>query len=326
MAKPVYYGGQALIDGVMMQGPGGYAMAARDPNGDIVYKTGQRKMLKQKHKILGLPFLRGIISFAESMGVGFGALSWSAVQAGESEEEKLTWKEIALAIVIAVALSVVVFVAVPVFLASFALDYVGYFGRSLIEGLLRIGLFIAYIVLIRKMEDIKRVFQCHGAEHKTINAWEAGEKLTVKNVQKYTTINPRCGTSFVFMAMIMMIIVFTFIGNTTVLGRIGIKVLCMPLVVGISYEVYRLPLRFPNNIIVRVLTAPGLWLQKLTTNEPTDAQVEVAIGSLLLVPGFPGRAQNELPPRMYEEGSIKPEVSDKETPKTAVSAVTAEMP
>ena len=324
MAKPVYYGGQALIDGVMMQGPGGYAMAVRDAKGGIVYKTGQRKMLKQKYKFFGLPIIRGLVSFVESMAVGFGALSWSAVQAGESEEEKLTWKEIVLAVLIAVALSVVIFVAVPVFLASFALDYVGYFGRSFIEGLLRIGLFIGYVLLIRNMEEIKRVFQCHGAEHKTINAWEAGKKLTVKNVQEFTTINARCGTSFVFMAMIMMIIVFTFIGNTTVLARIGIKVLCMPLVVGISYEIYRLPLRFPNNIIVRALTAPGLWLQRLTTNEPTDEQVEVAIGSLLMVPAFPGRAQNDLPPNMYEESSRPEPEAEPEKPKAA--AISAEMP
>ena len=300
-----YFGGQALIEGVMMQGSAGYSMAARVADGSIVYKNGGRKTLRQKYPILGLPFIRGIFSFGESMLTGFSSLAWAAFQSGEEEEEKLTWKEMAFAIVFSLFMTICFFVVLPVFVASFSLEYVGFFGRSLIEGLLRIGLFLAYVVAISRIPDIARVFEYHGAEHKTINAWEAGLPITVENVRKQSTLNCRCGTSFVLMSMIMMVIIFTFVGNTDVIGRMLTKIVAMPFVLGISYEVFRLPLKHPDNIIVKALITPGMWLQKLTTREPDDKEIEVAIAALLLVPEFPGAANNDLPPNVIHEDDYK---------------------
>lgn len=306
---PEYFGGQALIEGVMMQGTKGYAMASRAADGRIIYKQGQRRTLKERFPLLGLPLIRGVISFCESMYVGFSSLTWSAFQAGEEEEEKLSWKEMAVAIVGALALTIVFFVILPVFAASFSVQYVGAFGRSLLEGLIRVALFLAYVAAISRMPEIHRVFQYHGAEHKTINAWEAGLPLTVANVKRQSRLNCRCGTSFILMSMIMMVLIFTFVGNTDPLHRILIKIAAMPLVMGVAYEVFRLPLKYPNNPIVRVLTAPGLWLQHLTTQEPDGRQIEVALAALLKVPGFPGAVSNELPPNVVSESQAAAVVS-----------------
>lgn len=302
-----YFGGQALMEGVMMQGSRGYSMAARLPDGRIVYKTGSRASLKSRFKILGLPLIRGVVSFCESMYVGFSALTWSAFQAGEEEEEKLTWKDMALAIVMALALTIIFFVVLPVFAASFALDLLGPFGRSLIEGIIRVALFLGYIAAISRLPDIARTFQYHGAEHKTINAWEAGLPLTVENIKKQSRINCRCGTSFIMMSLLLMVVIFTFIGNTNVAGRIITKIIAMPLVMGIAYEVFRLPLKYPDNPLVKILIAPGLALQKLTTQEPDDKQIEVGLCALLTVPAFPGAADNALPANIITEDALQAE-------------------
>ncbi len=304
---PEYFGGQALIEGVMMQGSQGYAMAARAAGGRIVYKCGKRRSFKSRSKLFGLPLIRGVISFAESMYVGFSSLTWSAFQSGEEEEEQLSWKEMAFAIVSALLLTIVFFVILPVFAASFTLEYLGPFGRSLVEGLIRVAIFLGYVIAIRRLPDIARVFEYHGAEHKTINAWEAGLPLTVANVKKQSRINCRCGTSFIMMSLILMVIVFTFIGNTSVLGRIATKIIAMPLVMGIAYEVFRLPLKYPNNKLVQILIAPGLWLQRLTTKEPDAQQIEVALTALLKVPAFPGAAYNQPPANIISEAELEAE-------------------
>lgn len=286
MTKP-YYGGQAVLEGVMMQGPKGKAIVCRDAQGRLVRKISSSASIREKYPILKCPIIRGCIAFGESLIKGMQDITWSAAQAGESEEDQLSKKDMAIAIILAVVLTVVLFIAIPVFAANYIRPYVGDFGRSLAEGLLRLAIFIGYVVAISRMSDIKRLFQYHGAEHKTIFAYEAGKVLTVENVRPYTTIHPRCGTSFLLMAMIIMIIVFTFVGRTDPLERILIKILCMPIVAGVSFEVYRLPLKFPNNIFVRALTAPGMWMQRLTTGEPDDEQLAVAIASMTSVPGFP---------------------------------------
>ncbi|MGI5824127.1 MAG: DUF1385 domain-containing protein, partial [Bacillota bacterium] len=293
--KPIYYGGQALMEGVMMQGNGGYSMAVRTADGKIVYKNGKRKTVMDKHKIWRLPVLRGLASFCSSMYFGMSTLAWSAFWAGEDDEESLSWKEIAIAIALALVFSIGLFVVLPVFLASFSVDYIGHFGRSALEGVLRIGVFLLYVLLIRKMPDVARVFQYHGAEHKTISTNEAGDDLTAAAAKKYSTIHCRCGTSFIFMTLIMMIVIFTFIGNYSVMGRIATKILVMPLVFGISYEVFRLPLKFPNSRIVKILIAPGLWMQRLTTMEPDEKMLEVGITALMTVPGFPRADEFPLP-------------------------------
>lgn len=302
MKKP-YYGGQAVIEGVAMQGPEGKAIACRKTNGEIVIKIDQKPSIKKRYPILAKPVIRGFISFAESMISGIKDITWSAAQIDEDESETIGTKEMVLSIALAFIIAVGLFVALPVFLANFAYPFVGDFGRSFFEGLLRAGFFILYIVIISRLEDIKRLFAYHGAEHKTISTYEAGERLTVANARPHSTIHPRCGTSFILMAMMIMIIFYTFVGQTDPLHRILIKVICLPLVAGISYELYRLPLFFPNSILVRTLVAPGLWLQKLTTKEPDDSQLEVAIAALKAVPGF-----------IYEEDVSETSTDDESTP------------
>ena len=280
------YGGQAVIEGVMMQGPEGKAIACRREQGDIVCRVEQKPALKEKYPIVKLPIIRGCVSFVMSLVSGMQDLGWSAAQAGEAEEEKLSTRDMVIAVVIAMVVAVVFFVALPVFVGSFSLQYVGPFGRSLLEGVLRIGLFLGYVILIGRMPDIRRVFAYHGAEHKTINAYEAGEELSPENVRRHSVVHTRCGTSFILMTVLLMIIIFTFVAQVGPVQRVLIKLAMMPLVAGMAYELYRLPLRFPKSLIVRILTAPGLAVQRLTTREPDDAQLEVAICALTSVPGF----------------------------------------
>ena len=316
--KPIYYGGQALMEGVMLQGGGAYSMAVRTADGKIVYKNGKRQTVMDKHKIWRLPILRGLASFCSSMYFGMSTLTWSAFWAGEDEEETLSMKEIVLAIVLALVFSIGLFVVLPVFLANFAWEYVGNFGRSLLEGCLRIGVFLLYVVLIRRMPDVARVFQYHGAEHKTISTNEADDDLTAQAAMKYSTIHCRCGTSFILMAMIIMVLVFTFVGNYGVAGRIATKIVLMPVVFGVSYEIFRLPLKFPNSKIVKILTAPGLAMQKLTTMEPDEEMLEVGMTALLTIPGFPKAADYPLPDNVMSEEEYKAwqESKNKETAET----------
>ncbi|MDO4581652.1 MAG: DUF1385 domain-containing protein [Bacillota bacterium] len=282
----IRYGGQAVIEGVMMAGPNGKAIAVRNEDGTIVYKIDEKHLSAGAQRRRKLPFLRGIFNFGASMISGMKDLTWSAAQAGETEDEKLTTWDLVLAVFLALVLTLVFFVAVPVFAGTFLHPYVGDFGRSLIEGILRAGLFLAYVLLISRMEDIRRIFAYHGAEHKTINAFEAGAPLTPQSVAAYSRIHTRCGTSFILMAMIVMIILFTFVGQTAAGYRIVIKIVLLPLVAGLSYELFRLPLKYPNNAFVKALVAPGLAMQRLTTREPDERQLEVAISALKAVPGF----------------------------------------
>ena len=281
------YGGQAVIEGVMMAGPKGKAIAVRNEDGNIVYKVDSQLPLSKRYKVFKLPIIRGVGSFATAMVSGIKDLTWSAAQAGETEDDKLTTADIVWAVLIALVFSVAIFIAIPVFASTWLHPYVGDFGRSLIEGILRAGLFIGYVAFISRMNDIKRLFAYHGAEHKTINAYEAGAKLEPKTVSEYSRIHTRCGTSFILMAMLLMIIVFTFVGQTdSAITRILIKIACMPVIAGLAYELFRLPLKFPDSKIVKALVAPGLAMQRMTTREPDEEQIAVGIAALQAVPGF----------------------------------------
>jgi len=283
MGKPCQYGGQAVIEGVMMLGSGGSAIAVRKPSNEIVLKESSRLPLREKYPVLKWPLIRGCVSLFESLILGMQAITWSASQVGQSEEEQLKPWEMAVTIVVAVALGIGLFIIVPVSLAAFTLPYVGQFGRSALEGLIRAGLFLGYIGAIGRMKEIQRIFAYHGAEHKTISTYEAGEELTPENARKYSTIHPRCGTSFILMVMLLMIFIFTFVGRTGVFYRILIKVAMMPVVAGLAYEVIKFSGKNSKSKLVQALVAPGLWLQKLTTREPDDAQLEVAIAALKAV-------------------------------------------
>lgn len=272
-------GGQAVIEGVMMRGPKLIATAVREPSGTITVKTEPVTSISDRYPILKKPMIRGVIALVESLVYGLRALSFSAQAAGE-EGEELSNKEIAMTMLFSVGLAIVLFVVIPTYAAKYIHSAVTDATLlNLMEGLLRLVIFLAYIAGISMMKDIQRVFQYHGAEHKTIHAYEAGVPLEVANVQQYSTLHPRCGTNFLLIVMIVSIIVFAFLGWPDLWLRIASRIVLMPLVAGIAYEIIRFAGRSDSKWVAYAIL-PGLWLQKLTTREPSDDQIEVAIRSL----------------------------------------------
>lgn len=282
MPENFQYGGQAVIEGVMMRGPRDLAVAVRKSSGDIVTDIQGLTSLSQKYPFLKWPLLRGVLALFEAMVIGIKVLTYSANMAADEgeEEEILTGKEIAVTVILAIGLAVLLFIVIPTAAAFFLQAYVDFFWQNLIEGMLRIAIFLAYVISIGMMSDIRRVFQYHGAEHKVIHAYEAGERLTVDNVRKYTTLHPRCGTSFLLFVLVLTIFLFSFLHTPDIWSRIGSRILLLPVVAGISYEFIKWSGKYYRRNWVRFLIAPGLWLQKLTTREPDDSQVEVAICAL----------------------------------------------
>ncbi len=274
------YGGQAVIEGVMMRSPLKYAIAVRRPDKEIILKMGKLKSLSNKLKFLKWPIFRGIINLVESLVLGLKALTYSAEQA-TGEEEKINSVEMFFTILIAFGLFIVFFIALPTAIAKYLDKYLSnLIIYNLFEGILRISIFITYLFFISKLKDIKRVFEYHGAEHKVIYTYEAGEELNVDNVKKYSTLHPRCGTSFIFIVLIMSILVFSLLGKQTLLLRIAYRIAIIPIIAGLSYEILKLSAKNMNKNIVKWAVMPGLWFQKLTTSEPDDAQIEVAIKAL----------------------------------------------
>jgi len=290
-------GGSALIEGIMMRGPNKQAIAVRGKDG-LVIKEENITPLKDKYPILGWPIIRGVVGFGVSMGAAMKALSFSAEAAGldESESKFEKWLEnkfgnaavmkfiTVFAAIIGGLLAVGLFIVLPVFLAGLYTDYVGELGnyRAAFEGGVRLIIFFIYIVLVSQMSDMKRVFAYHGAEHKTIHCYEAGDELTVENVRKHSRFHPRCGTSFLFMVIIIGIIAFLWVTNPNIFVRVGLKLLMLPIVAGLTYEINRWLGRH-NNLFSRIVRAPGIWLQKLTTKEPDDSMIEVGIEAFIRV-------------------------------------------
>jgi len=274
------YGGQAVIEGVMMRGRRNLAIAVRKPDSEIIIERRSIKSVAEKLPFLKWPFFRGTVMLIESLIIGIQALTFSANQAAEAEEEELSAREMGITIAVALVLGILLFVVAPTTIARFFYGFNSVILINLFEGIFRIGIFLLYILAISRMKDIQRVFQYHGAEHKVINAYEAGEELVVENVRKYSQLHPRCGTSFLLIVMVIMILVFSFLGKPSLLIRILSRITLLPVVAGISYEVLKLSGKYCNSPVMRVIIAPGLWLQKLTTREPDDGQVEVAIRAL----------------------------------------------
>ena len=279
--KPVKpsIGGQAVIEGVMMRGLRSTAIAVRTGDG-IVVKTDENKSLSDKYKILKLPILRGILALIEMMILGIQSLSYSAYMSGEDDEEQLTSKDMAIALLAALGFALLLFVVIP----TAAARLIGGSIKSPVvlnafEGMLRIVVFLIYIISISRMKDIRRVFEYHGAEHKTVHCYENDENLTVENVKKYSVIHPRCGTGFIMVVMAVSVLLFSFLGWRGIVQRIVSRILLMPLVSGISYEFIRLAGK-SKSPIVSALNAPGMMLQKFTTREPDEAQIEVAIAAI----------------------------------------------
>jgi uncharacterized protein YqhQ len=274
------YGGQAVIEGVMMRSPLKYAVAVRKPDKDISIKISKLESLANKVKLFKLPIFRGIINLVESLTLGLKALTYSAEQA-TGEEEKINNVEMFFTILFAFALFILIFIALPTGIARYFDKYLSnVIIYNLFEGILRIGIFLTYLYFISKIKDIRRVFEYHGAEHKVIYTYEAKEELTVDNVRKYSTLHPRCGTSFIFIVLIISILVFSLLGRQTLLLRIAYRIAIIPIVAGLSYEILKLSAKNMDKPLVKWAVMPGLWFQKLTTKEPDDSQIEVAIKAL----------------------------------------------
>ena len=275
-------GGQAVIEGVMMRDAAKTATAVRLPNGEIAVETHPVTSIRDRYHVLNLPLIRGSVIMVESLVIGMRALSFSAQAAGE-EDEQMTKKEIALTILFALVLASILFIVIPTGAAHLAAantnDPIVF---NLIEGGIRLAVFLLYIWGISWMGGIRRVFQYHGAEHKTIHCYEAGEALTVENVQKFPRLHPRCGTNFLLIVMVIAIVFHVFFGWPDLWLRILSRLAVLPVVAGVSYEIIRFAGRSENRI-VRILITPGLWLQYLTTRPPDDEMVEVAIESLKAV-------------------------------------------
>lgn len=286
-------GGQAVIEGVMMKGPKSYSIAVRRPDKKIEVKLEKYKPAGEKHAICKVPFIRGIVNFAEALVVGMKTLSYSSSFYEEDEIEtkadkviKNVFKEkaesviIGLTLLVSVVLALALFMLLPAGIAEFIGKWVdNRIVLSLIEGVIRLVIFILYVLLISQMEDIKRVFMYHGAEHKTINCYESGEALTPENVAKHSRYHKRCGTSFLFIVMIVSIFVFMFIHAEQMWLRFLLRLILIPVIAGISYEFIRLAGR-TDNAVMNILSKPGMWVQQLTTKNPDEEMIQVAIISV----------------------------------------------
>ena len=299
-------GGQALIEGILMRGPEKQAIVVRDQEGKLVEKVEELRLIKDKHPILGVPLIRGTVNFLAAMVNGVKALMYSADFYPDDEaaqpskfdlwlEQHLSSKKlesavVGLSVVLGVGMSILLFLVLPTLLTGAVLHFFPNFplwGRNVMEGLLKILIFLLYLFLCSRLKDIHRVFQYHGAEHKTIFCYEKGLPLTVENVRPQSRFHPRCGTSFLFVVVIISILVFSLVSLRVGLWdnpwvRIGLRLLLLPVVVSISYEINRWVGRH-DNLCSRILSAPGKWLQRLTTNEPDDSMIECAIRALELV-------------------------------------------
>lgn len=290
-------GGQALIEGVMMRGPKVVSMAVRKPDNDIELKINKLNTLAMRYKFFGLPFIRGVVGLVEALVIGTKALMYSAefFEDEVTDKNKPSWTEkvfkdkapdveMFFTMLISIGLAVGIFMVLPSIITNFIKNSTdNSIVLNLIEGVIRIIIFLIYIVWVSKIDDIRRVFEYHGAEHKTIHCYENGEELIVENVKKYPILHPRCGTSFLFMVMIISILVLSFFGWPNPIQRILIRIIMFPVIAGISYEINRAIGR-SNSKLCYILSYPGLMIQKFATvKEPDESQIEVAIKALRAV-------------------------------------------
>ena len=276
-------GGQAVIEGVMMRTKDKYAIAVRHQKGNIVMKKEKHISLTKRKKLLGLPFIRGIIVLVETMVLGFRALTFSANQGLHDEKEEIGTLELILTFVISVVFALAPFKLIPLGVATLFKNKLGgsNFLFNLIDGAAKFIILILYILAISLMKDVKRIFQYHGAEHKTVYCYEADKKLTVKNVKKHSKAHPRCGTTFILVVLLLSVLFYLLIPfETNFWLKLGIRILFLPIITGISYEWIRYTSKHPDKPHSKIMAAPGLFVQKLTTREPDDKQIEVAIKAL----------------------------------------------
>ena len=291
MAK-VYYGGQAVIEGVMMRGRTTATVVVRKRDGTLVDRTEELPGGLYGSAVSRLPLIRGLVMLWEMLILGMRMMLFSAnVQARSELDQEIPTGMVAAMLTFSLAFAVGIFFILPLLLTRGGLSGVhGPLANNAVEGAVRLLLFVGYLLLIGRLGQMHRVFQYHGAEHKTINAYESGAELTPRSVQRFTTIHPRCGTAFLLWVVVLSIFVFALLGHQSILAGVAWRVALIPLIAAVSYEILRLAARLYSHRIVRVLVAPGLWLQRLTTREPTDDQVSVAIAALRLVLAADGSA------------------------------------
>src|SRR3989344_1811936 len=291
--KKINVGGQAVIEGVMMRGPEKYVVAARNKKG-IAYKKGS--IPTKKNKFLKMPFVRGFVNLLDMMVIGIKSLMWSAEQQGE-KNEKIGKNEIMWTMIVSFGLVILFFIALPYLLTNL----IGFYEEekpilfNLIDGVFRITIFLVYLLAISKMSDVKTLFKYHGAEHMAIHCYEHSQELKKDNVRKFKTLHPRCGTSFILLVFLVSILVFSILPSLITnfypgfLGMdhwarkgilIPVRILLLPLIAGISYEILKISDKKQNNLLFKLVSMPGLWLQKITTKEPSNKQIEVAVISL----------------------------------------------
>jgi uncharacterized protein YqhQ len=286
MSDSIKIGGQAVIEGVMMRTPAALAVAVRTPGGEIAVQTKAVRKLSSRPKILQLPLFRGVVTLFQAMSLGIQALNFSANQSLEEEEEQLGTLSLTLTIAFAFLLGIGLFFYVPLLLTNLLKETLSAIERStllfnLIDGIIRIMIFLLYLFGISLFKELRRVFEYHGAEHKTIYAYENGEELSPGHVDKYSTLHPRCGTNFLLIVMLMSILVFSLLGsNTSFSLKFLSRLVFIPLIAGASYEIIRFAAKHQDKTWVRWITMPGLYLQRITTKPPSADQLEVAIRAL----------------------------------------------
>jgi uncharacterized protein YqhQ len=278
-------GGQAVLEGVMMRGPGNWAVAVRTPSGEIAQVSRSIDSQMARHRVLRLPIIRGVMALGESLAIGFRALAISANYAAQEEGDEgepsteLSRGALIFAFAIAIGFAVMLFKVTPGLLTELLpIKGTGWF--VIVEGLIRVSIFVAYLSLISLLPDLRRVFQYHAAEHKAINAYEAGEELEPEVVQRYSLIHPRCGTAFMLWVMVLAVFVFAFFGRPVWYWLVAERILLLPLIAGLAYELIRFAGKHQGNRVLMTLLAPGMWLQRLTTRQPSLDQLEVSIRAL----------------------------------------------
>jgi len=269
------FGGQAVIEGVMIRSKKHMVICVRQPNGEILTKTEEIKSPSEKYKVLKIPFLRGIIALFETMYLGVKGLYFSANVSLEEEGEKIEPKEMAVVFILAIALATFLFSIIPFFLTTL-FNFKGLIFNT-IEGLIRIAIFLLYLGAMALVREFRRVFQYHGAEHIAINAYEAGVELNVANAKKYSRLHPRCGTSFLFIVLLISILLFSLMPSRDFATRLSYRIILIPVIASISYEILKISDRYKKSRIMKILTIPGLGIQYFTTRKPDEDMIAVAL-------------------------------------------------
>jgi uncharacterized protein YqhQ len=275
------FGGQAVMEGVMIRSKKHMVVCVRQPNDQILTKTEELHSLSEKSRFLKLPFVRGILALFETLFVGIKGIYFSANTAFGDEEEEISFspKEIVVVVALALGLSILLFSITPFFLTSL-MNLGGGVVFNVVEGIIRLSFLLVYLAAVSRIRDLKRVFQYHGAEHTAINAYEAGVELNVENARRYPRFHARCGTSFLLIVMVISILLFSLVPNFGYWVRLSYRILLIPVIASVSYELLRLSDRYKDSRIMKIITAPGLALQQLTTQPPDDKMIAVAIEAI----------------------------------------------